>query len=586
MPRFTFLGSLTKRVHIRAFQRAQETLGTLSYTGRGLFLFFALMATASSVGLVYLMNQSLVVATPARGGTLTEGIVGSPRFINPILAASDADRDLTSIVYSGLLHAEPDGTYTPDLAESYTTSGDGRVYTFVIRSSATFHNGTPVTADDIAFTVGKIQDPAVHSPLRANWEGVSVSVLDSHTVSFTLKSAYAPFVENLTLGIVPKSLWQGVGSDEFPFSDLNTSPIGSGPYRIGNIARNASGIPTSYTLHSFRNYALGEPYLSTLVLKFYQSETALEDALRGGDIESASGITPASLGSIGGTNIRTVPLNRVFGVFFNQNQSEVLRDVQVRTALSMGIDRRALIENVLGGYGQPIQGPIPPSFDGEDELVHQSLSSSTTDQVAQQYLLSRGWTMESGLLTKKTGSGKNVKTITLTFSLATANVPELRAAAEYLKQEWGKMGAQVNVQVFEQGDLSQNVIRPRKYDSLLFGEVVGRELDLFAFWHSSQRNDPGLNIASYANATVDKALENLRITSDPSKRRELLQQFAAQVESDIPAVFLYSPDFVYSIPNDIAGVDLDYVETPSDRFLSIAGWHREEDYVWPLLIRR
>ncbi len=579
----TFWRKATSRVHLPAVVRAEDTLRSLSYTGRALFMFFAAVCVVSSLGLIYMMNRQLVVSTPARGGSLTEGIIGSPRFINPILAVSDADRDLTALVYSGLLHATPQGQYVPDLASEYSVSPDGKTYTFVIRSDATFQNGTPVTADDVAYTVQKIQDAALKSPLRANWEGVDVQILDSHTITFSLRSAYAPFVENLTLGVVPKALWQGVTDDEFPFSDLNTSPIGSGPYRVSSISRTASGIPSSYKLTAFAQYALGEPYLTRLTLQFYQSETALESALANGDVESASGISPASLGSLD-ANIKTVPLNRVFGVFFNQNQSEVLRIAEARQALSDSIDRTDLVRVVLGGYGVPLTGPVPPSL--SKAALADTVGSSTLMQSARETLLQKGWKLENGVLTKTTGTGKTQKTVTLRLTLATANVPELRAAAQYLKEVWSAMGAQIDVQVYDQGDLSQNVIRPRKYDALLFGEVVGRELDLFAFWHSSQRNDPGLNIAGYANATADKALETLRTTSDPAARQELIKTFSAQVAKDMPAAFLYAPDFVYSIPNDIAGVDLGFVETPSDRFLGVAQWHRETDYVWPLFVSK
>jgi peptide/nickel transport system substrate-binding protein len=116
--------------------------------------------------------------------------------------------------------------------------------------------------------------------------------------------------------------------------------------------------------------------------------------------------------------------------------------------------------------------------------------------------------------------------------------------------------------------------------------VIGRELDLFAFWHSSQRNDPGLNIAGYANSAADKALEAMRTTADPKKRHQLLSAFLAELDKDIPAVFLYAPDFVYSVPNDIVGVDLGFIETPDDRFLSLPQWHKETDEVWPLFAKQ
>ena len=146
------------------------------------------------------------------------------------------------------------------------------------------------------------------------------------------------------------------------------------------------------------------------------------------------------------------------------------------------------------------------------------------------------------------------------------------------------MGAAVEVKIFDQGDLSQNVIRPRKYDALLFGEVIGRELDLFPFWHSSQRNDPGLNIALYANSTVDRTLEQLRETGNPEERMALYQKFVTEFKKDLPALILYAPDFVYSVPDTIQGLELGFIEVSSDRFLSILDWHTQTDYVWPFFV--
>jgi peptide/nickel transport system substrate-binding protein len=242
-----------------------------------------------------------------------------------------------------------------------------------------------------------------------------------------------------------------------------------------------------------------------------------------------------------------------------------------------------------------LEGPIPPdilpsSFTPslQKTAIGIAPAVTTSDPVllAQQKLISKGWVLgQDKVLTKTVGKGKTLKTTRLAFSLSTGNVPELRATAEYLREEWTHMGAEVDVKIFDQGDLSQNVIRPRKYDALLFGEVVGRELDLFAFWHSSQRNDPGLNVALYANSIADKILEQLRETSDDTKRLDLYNQLLRELDKDIPAIFLYAPDFVYSIPKDIEGVDLGFIEAPSDRFLSAAQWHRETDYVWPIFGR-
>ncbi|HYF13281.1 MAG TPA: peptide ABC transporter substrate-binding protein [Candidatus Paceibacterota bacterium] len=578
--------TITHPVYIPFVTKAEETYRALSRGSRMLFLFFSATLVISSLSLLYILNSSMLVAIPGYGGGLSEGIIGAPRFINPVLAISDADKDLSVLVYSGLLRATPQGEYVPDLAQSYSISPDGLVYTFTLRKDALFHDGEKVTAQDILFTIQKIQDPAIKSPLRANWNGVVTEVVDERTVRFVLRSPYAPFVQNLTVGILPAHLWQQASAEEFPFSELNTSPIGSGPFSVDSISRTPSGIPSSYVLRAFSKYALGKPYFSHLTLKFYQSESALASAITSGEVEAASGLSAGTLNSLPASNIRRASLNRVFGVFFNQNQSEVLRDIDVRRALEESIDRDHVVKEILGGYGTPLEGPIPP-----DILSRSALASAEAPAVrdsaisAQQRLISRGWKLENGILTKTAGKGAAAKTTTLAFSLSTGNVPELRATAEYLSSQWRKMGAMVDVKVFEQGDLSQNVIRPRKYDALLFGEVVGRELDLYAFWHSSQRNDPGLNIALYANSTADDILEELRQTGSDEKRLELYQKFMIELEKDVPAIFLYAPDFVYSIPNDIVGLNLGFIETPSDRFLSAPGWHRETDYVWPIFGR-
>ncbi|MES2203268.1 MAG: peptide ABC transporter substrate-binding protein [Patescibacteria group bacterium] len=567
---------------------AEETYASLTASGRALFLFFAVLSVVATAGILYILEASVTIQAPARGGSLSEGILGTPRFINPVLAISDADRDLSALVYSGLLRATPAGDYVPDLASSYDISPDGKTYTFYLRPNATFHDGTAVTAADVVFTIQKTQDPGLQSPLRADWDGVDVAAVDEHTVRFTLKAAYAPFIENTTVGILPKHLWQGVSDEEFPFSELNTQPVGTGPYKVASIAHSQGGIPSAYTFSAFPKYALGEPYLPTLTLHFYQSESALTSALQSGEVDAASGISPANLPPIAGETIQTAPLNRVFGVFFNQNQSELLRNKDVRVALDSAIDRTDLVSSVLGGYGTPVDGPLPPgALPSEDAPALQpSVAGTDPALVARQTLIDKGWVAgPDGVLTLTTGKGSAAKVTTLQFALATADVPELRAAAEYLKEHWARMGAKVDVGVYEQGDLSQNVIRRRSYDALLFGEVVGREMDLYAFWHSSQRTDPGLNIALYANPIADAALSAMRATSDEAERTQYYRQFLAQVQKDVPAVFLYTPDFVYTVPNDLKGLTLGFIETPSDRYLSVAEWHRQVDYVWPFFKR-
>ncbi len=570
----------------------------------GIFLGIAFL---SGVILLNKVNDLLLIEVPARGGQISEGIVGSPRFINPLIAISDADRDLTLLVYSGLMKATPDGRLIPDLAESYTISEDGLVYTFTLRENLSFHDDTPITTNDVLFTILKAQDPALKSPKRASWNGIAVQQINEKDIQFTLKRPYAPFLENTTLGILPKHIWEGADIEQFPFSQFNIEPIGSGPYRVTSVKRNASGIPEWYELSAFKKYTLGTPYMTHLFIQFYANEDELVRAFKKGSVLNIHSITAEALADINTKESRVIqkPLPRIFAVFFNQNQASVLAHKEVRRALDVGLDKEYIVRTVLGGYGTEIKSPIPPGIlppeSGGEEISEATTPNTNTDTPSEtatnediaseetpeypehimraRTILENGgwkWNKEIQVWEKKVKKAD----VRLQFSLATSNAPELKHTAEIIASSWREIGIPVDLQIFEIGDLNQNIIRPRKYESLFFGEIVGRELDLFAFWHSSQRNDPGLNIALYANIASDKLLEEARATTDTEERFSKYREFEKEVESDVPAVFTYSPDFVYIVPDRIQAVNIGSISTPSERFLNIHEWYTNTDKVW------
>jgi peptide/nickel transport system substrate-binding protein len=560
-----------------------KLIDSFTVTGKAIFFFFVTLFVASGLYMAWRVNEAYLVQVPIRGGSLTEGIVGIPRFINPILPVTDASQDLTSLVYSGLMKQLPDGTLVPDLAESYTVSPDGRTYTFTLKNNVTFQDGKPVTTDDIEYTIEKAQDPTIKSPLESVWDNVTVQKIDPTHIAFVLKQPYAEFLQNTTLGILPKHIWGNVIGDDFTFSTYNERAIGSGPYQIDSITHDAGGIPTSYTLSAFNDYAGGRPLIDKIVLKFYSNEKDMIDAYNSGDIQSAGSISPENAAYLAsnGAQIETAVLPRIFGVFFNQNQQPLFLDTDVKQALGDAIDKKAIIDQVFSGYAEPIDSAIPFGL----------ISTSTPDlgdeanrvATAKALLENDGWVLTDGVYQKKTSKTGSE---TLAFSLTTSNTPELVKIANILKDEWQQIGAQVDVHVYEAGDLSQNVIRPRKYDALLFGQIVTQDSDLYAFWHSSQRNDPGLNIAMYANPKSDKILEDLRSLKagqDPTPDYEALQ---TQFDKDIPALFIYSPDFLYTIPKNLKGFQMSKISESSDRFNGIEHWYIETDNVWSIFLKK
>jgi peptide/nickel transport system substrate-binding protein len=571
-----------KEWHIPYGTKITKVIKAFSLTEKAIFFVFTIIFIISSLSLLYKVNKIFLVEVPDYGGSLTEGIIGSPRFINPLLSSSDIDKDLTSLIYSGLLRVGSGGELIPDIAESYTISSDSLVYTFKLKDNIYFHDGVKLSVDDVIFTIEKAQDPELKSPRETNWNGVRVEKIDDRTVSFTLKQAYSPFIQNMTLGILPKHIWKTASLEEFPFSQFNTKPIGTGPYKVNSITYTGSGLPAEYHLISFDKYSLGKPYITNLTIKSFQKEKDVIDSLKNGSIESVHSISPKTLSDLGIKNdlIILSPLPRIFGLFFNQNSAPVLVYKEVRNALDIATDKQAIINNAIGGFGQIIDGPVPPAT-----INHTNTDLLTeNDRVnkAKELLIKNGWKQNSaGIFEKK--DKKN--TTKLSFSISTGDVPELRDTAYLLQSQWKKIGAEVEVKIFEIGDLNQNIIKTRKYDSILFGEIVGKNLDLYPFWHSSQRTSPGLNIALYANLKVDKLLENIRKTIDPEQQQVNLNNFEKEIKNDMPAVFTYSPYFIYIMPKKVQNVTLGTLTAPTDRFSNISKWYIETNNVWSIFTK-
>jgi len=528
------------------------------------------------------LSTQYSVQTPTTGGTFREGIVGTTRFVNPVLAVTRADKDLTTLLYDGLMKLGTDGVIIPSIAESVTISDDGLTYNVILKQGITFHDEIPLTARDVAFTFTRIQDPLLNSPLRASFDGVSIEEIGEYELNFILPEAYTPFIENLTFGILPEHIWKDAGTEEFPFSQYNSEPIGSGMYKIEKIVRNTSGIPETYVLKANNAYHIVAPKIETIELHFFPTEEKLLEAFKAGIIESVAGINPKRIAELGLDetmyHLERIPLPRTFALFINQNKSPALRDTSARKALSASVNRHELINAILGGYGNPLTSPIPPGFGIVTE--NESPENIGDVEIARDILRKGGWKVNAETqIWEKTIDG----TLTpLQFSITTANSNTFNNTAEFLKNQWGALGTDVTVKQFEQSDLTQAIIRPRDYETLLFGTQLGRSLDFYSFWHSSQRNDPGLNVSLYANITTDSILSEMRRKLEPEERQEVLMKFAEELNKETPAIFLYAPELLYIFPNRIVGATFTGVGEPQERFSNVYDWYIQTESIWPI----
>lgn len=566
---------LKKKLTIPVLSSAEKIHKSMRSSERWVFYALSLLLVLSSISLVNTVYTNISVLVPSSGGSITEGVIGAPRFVNPILSVSQTDKDITSLIYAGLMTRDIDGNIVPELARSYSISEDNREYTFILHRGLVFHDDTPLTVDDVIFTVEKAIQPDIKSPERANWEGVTVTKIDDYTVTFSLEKPYAQFLQNTLLGILPQEHLDNLTADEFIFSKLNTEPIGSGPYKFISATHNSSGIPEKFILERFNDYILGTPFINRMTINFYPNRSQLEEAFYRGELTSISEIRSQDVYELlNNTNsvIHTSTLPRIFAIFFNQNNNESLANKYIREILRDVINRDLLIDSVFNGHAKNIDSIILT-------LSDKSSDSVLTVEQARERLENNGWNIdeETGFYTKDDD--------TLSITLTTVNNKELKKVASIVINKWRSIGIDVKLEVFESGNLSQSVLRTRDYEALLFGTIVGTDPDPYAFWHSSQRNDPGLNIANYANSAVDRLLVKARKTVNSTERASIYQEVADKINEDVPAIFLYAPNFIYLTSRNILGIDLAPLIEPADRFNNIHLWHINTSRILQFLSR-
>jgi peptide/nickel transport system substrate-binding protein len=572
-----------KEFKIYKKENQREALASFSKKKLLIFSLAVILMFVSVILMLSKINQTFMVSVPVKGGSLTEGIIGSPTLINPVIAVSEADKDLTNVVYSGLMRKNEKDELIPDLAESFEISEDGKNYTFIIREDSFFHNGMRVTADDVIFTIEKIKDPIVKSSRRLNWEGIIITKTDDRTIVFTLSQPYISFLNNTTIGILPSALWKNVNVNEFNLSLLNTNKaIGSGPYKIKSISKDKDGFVKKISLVRFNKFTLGKPLIKRMNFIFFTNQRDLTRSLLNHSIDQAGSINSENIINFKKDRyaIQTATLPRIFGIFFNANNNKIFNDPVFVNSLDKAINKQEIIDQVLGGYGSIIYNPIPEKLIPPNE--EEAFYNNNTIQEVNEVLEKAGWILADDGIRVKQGAKKEDPDLRLSFSLITGDTIELKQATLLIKEQLLKVGVEVDIsKIYETGQLNQ-LIRAREYEALFFGQGVNNESDLYSFWHSSQRQDPGLNIANYNNKKVDNLLDVIQKTLNKEDRLEKYISLAEEFETSIPAILIYSPKYLYVTSSKFNNFSLNNITIPSDRFNSIYKWSTREDRVWKI----
>ena len=489
------------------------------------------------------------IEKPVRGGLYREAILGQAKSINPLFPESSASADVSSLVFSGLTKINGKREITPDLADHWEISADRKVYTFFLRPNLVWQDGVKLTAHDIAFTIDRVKNPDTRSSFASNWSGVEYTVIDDGTIKFSLPSSYGNFLSNTTLGVLPKHKLETVTPSNMRSSEFNQKPVGSGPYKLSLLEVNSTAIE----LEANEKYYIHEPYIPKIRIELFQDQSQMVDALIRRQVDAVSQVLPTDVSTvekIEGIVDHRIGLPAYVGAFFNLNSS-VLSNLSVRQALAYSIDRDVIVKDILKGEAVQSYYPIPAGFVG--------FNPSATKY-------NFNYPKAKELFAQNATAKQSIRIVTL-------DNPVYKNVANYLAESWRKLGLNVEVIAANSIELQQNYIRSRNYDVLLYGQNLGIDSDVYSFWHSSQINDPGLNISLYKNTDVDKLLEAGRLAKDPTYKASRYSAFVEQWAKDLPAVVLYSPYYNYPQSELVRGFDANKIAEPSNRFYNVYDWY-------------
>ena len=507
-------------------------LGTISKKER-LVLYSALaiflIAAITYSGLIY-KTKTYVIPTP--GGTYREGIVGQPSFVNPIIPITETDRAISRLLFASL----------EEMAESIKSSTDGKTWNVRLYDNILWHDGTKLTADDIVFTVDVIHNPDSRSPLRGSFDGVEVSRVSELEVQFTLQNSYAFFKEDhlRSLRPIPKHLFVDLPVSNYQLTPYGLSPIGSGPYKIVSHKKDSGGFIESFKLKANEDYFIHPPYIDSFIFKFFRKDSELISAYNLGQIDGFGLSTAEPLKErpiIIRHTAHYLSSSRYYAIFINQSVGPApLKELSIRKALSGAVGRGELIDEVFDGHAVPFFGPT--------NITGNPFTSYDVDTLKD-----------------------------LELNVIVPDEPFLTKTAEEIKVDWEVLGAKVNLITRSLRDIREDVLRNTNYEMILFGNIVKEGNDLFSFWHSSKRFFPDQNLALYQDSGTDSLLEEYRRTFDVSARSALLEQISNRISAETPAIFLYSPEYVFITTPSLQGVDdTRIINTSDDRFLNVSDW--------------
>ncbi len=539
-----------------------------------------LIAAISTLTVLLLMSYLALtrasVARPMAGGDYVEGVVGAPLHLNPLLVDPAADpiaADLHRLIFEGLTRPGPDGLPMPALAESWTVDDSGTVYTFTLRSGVAWHDGAPVTVDDVLFTFRAVQGPAFAGDqnVAAFWRTVLVDRAGERSVSFRLETPFAPFLRLTGFPILPAHLLRDVPPEQWEATAFNQMPVGAGPYQLIEV-------DDQHALLRANPFYFGSPpFIDTIELRFFRTEQEALAALTRGEIQGLAFLSTSALADVTlprGVVRRQALLDACTVLTFNLRDGS-LAEIGVRRALAIALDKDALIAGVLNNQVKRLDTPILHGWWAESPDVGWYEPDPARAASALEAL---GYAVGADGVRARDGQP-------LVFNLLTDNSPKRRAVAEEIARQWSAIGVRTVIEQIESGDL-QRRLETHNFTMALHGwQRLGSDPDVFELWHSSQA-ERGRNYAGLSDADIDELLYTARTIYDITDRAALYGEFQQRWVDLAPGIMLYQPFLIHATVADLGDtialapdetVALRMIIGREGRFANVNRWYLRSD---------
>ena len=534
--------------------------------------------TGLVVGILLLSDTStgpiqMFESQPMLGGIYKEGLVGNIQRLNPLLSYyNNADQDVCRLIYSGLIKFDNRGLPISDLAIGWAISMDGTSYNFAIDPSAKWHDGQPVTADDVVFTYQMLKQGSGYLPedLIEFWNSIEIRSIDANTVQFVLESAYAPFLDYLSVGILPKHIWGNMTFSQMVESKVNINPIGSGPFYLDELILNGSNI-SGLILRNNPNYYEAEPYLEAIEIYYYADSVLAFQAYQQGLVDGISYLTTDVLESAlvePDLSLYTsrLPVASMVMLNLDNNNVDFFQNVNVRKALMMGINRSRIVNNVLQGQAILANGPILSG----NWAYYENISKFEYDSFkAIEQLKNEGYVLANEQDQVRSKDGK-----TINFTMLYPDDDQHRQIAEAIQRDWAAINVLVNLEALPYDELINGRLNDRNYEAALIDLNLSNvpDPDPYPFWDQTQVST-GQNYSQWNNRVVSQYLETARVETDQTERERLYRNFQVVFADELPALPLFNPVYNFAVSVRVKGISIGPIYKSSDRFQNIDSWY-------------